>query len=66
MQAWFWQRFRHAVPYRLFALSNFASLLALLSYPVLIEPFLPLAAQSWVWSIGYAAFVAPVRRDRAT
>jgi hypothetical protein len=57
VQAWFWQRFRHAVPYRLFALSNFASLLALLSYPVLIEPFLPLAAQSWVWSIAYVAFV---------
>jgi SAM-dependent methyltransferase len=57
VQAWFWQRFRHAVPYRLFALSNFASLLALLSYPVLVEPFLPLVAQSWVWSSGYAVFV---------
>src|SRR5688572_12658998 len=57
VQVWFWQRFRHAVPYRLFALSNFASLLALLSYPVLIEPFLPLAAQSIGWSIGYGAFV---------
>ena len=57
VQAWFWQSFRHAVPYRLFALSNFASLLALLSYPVLIEPFLPLAAQSWLWSIGYGGFV---------
>jgi SAM-dependent methyltransferase len=56
VQAWFWQCFRHAVPYRLFALSNFASLLALLSYPVLIEPYLPLAAQSWVWSIAYVAF----------
>ncbi|HET9405192.1 MAG TPA: fused MFS/spermidine synthase, partial [Burkholderiales bacterium] len=44
-------------PYRLFALSNFASLLALLSYPVLIEPFLPLAAQSWLWSIAYAGFI---------
>ena len=29
VQAWFWQRFRHTAPYRLFALSNFASLLAL-------------------------------------
>jgi SAM-dependent methyltransferase len=58
VQAWFWQNFRHAVPYRLFALSNFASLLALLSYPVLIEPFLPLAVQSWVWSIAYCGFVA--------
>jgi hypothetical protein len=57
VQAWFWQRFRHAVPYRLFALSNFASLMALLSYPVLIEPFLPLVAQSWVWSSAYAMFV---------
>jgi hypothetical protein len=47
VQVWYWQSFRHSVPYRLFALSNFASLLALLSYPVLIEPFLPLAAQSW-------------------
>ena len=56
VQAWFWQSFRHAVPYRLFALSNFASLLALLSYPVLIEPFIPLAAQSWLWSAGYVAF----------
>jgi hypothetical protein len=57
VQAWFWQSFRHAVPYRLFALSNFASLLALLSYPVLIEPFLPLAAQSWMWSAAYVGFV---------
>jgi hypothetical protein len=56
VQAWFWQRFRHAVPYRLFALSNLASLAALLSYPVLIEPFLPLVAQSWMWSAGYGAF----------
>jgi SAM-dependent methyltransferase len=56
VQAWFWQRFRHAVPYRLFALSNFASLLALLSYPVLIEPFFPLAVQSLSWSAAYVAF----------
>lgn len=56
VQAWFWQCFRHAVPYRLFALSNFASLLALLSYPVLVEPFLPLAVQSWSWSVAYGAF----------
>jgi SAM-dependent methyltransferase len=57
VQAWFWDRFRHAVPYRLFALSNFASLMALLSYPVLIEPFVPLLAQSWVWSSAYCVFV---------
>jgi hypothetical protein len=56
VQAWYWRRSRHAVPYRLFALSNFASLLALLSYPVLIEPYLPLVAQSVSWSVAYAVF----------
>lgn len=56
VQAWYWRRFRHVVPYRLFALSNFASLLALLSYPVLVEPFLTLDMQSISWSAAYAVF----------
>jgi hypothetical protein len=56
VQAWFWRRFHHAVPYRLFALSNLASLLALLSYPVLIEPVLTLVRQSVSWSAAYATF----------
>lgn len=43
-------------PYRLYALSNFASLLALLTYPVLIEPWIPLRRQLDVWSGGYALF----------
>src|SRR5688572_11309125 len=55
-QAWFWRRFHHAVPYRLFALSNFASLLALLLYPVMIEPYLTLVRQSVSWSVAYAVF----------
>ncbi|HYH43441.1 MAG TPA: fused MFS/spermidine synthase, partial [Burkholderiales bacterium] len=55
-QAWFWRRFHHAVPYRLFALSNFASLLALLLYPVLIEPYFALVRQSVAWSVAYAIF----------
>ena len=58
VQAWFWRRFHHAVPYRLFALSNLASLLGLLCYPVLVEPFLSLSMQSTAWSIGYALFAA--------
>jgi hypothetical protein len=37
LQSWYWRRFRSAVPYRLFALSNFASLLALLGFPVLFS-----------------------------
>src|SRR5690349_15981090 len=56
VQVWFWRRFHHTVPYRLFALSNFASLLALLSYPVVIEPALTLLQQSMSWSVAYGAF----------
>ena len=56
LQSWYWRHFKTAAPYRLFALSNFASLLALLSYPVLIEPFLRLAMQSVSWSAIYAGF----------
>jgi SAM-dependent methyltransferase len=57
LQAWFARRFRHAVPYRLFALSNLASLLALLAYPVLIEPWVSTATQSVTWSLFYGLFV---------
>ncbi len=56
LQSWYWRHFKVAAPYRLFALSNFASLLALLSYPVAIEPFLRLAVQSYSWSALYACF----------
>jgi SAM-dependent methyltransferase len=42
LQSWYWRRFQAVVPYRLFALSNFASLLALLGFPVLFEPWLDL------------------------
>lgn len=47
----------HQTPYRLFALSNFASLAALLSYPFLIEPSFDTRLQSLGWSAGYAVFV---------
>ena len=43
--------------YRYFSLSNLASLLSLLSYPVLIEPFSTLRQQAHGWSWGYGAFV---------
>ncbi len=57
LQSWYWRRFKAAVPYRLFALSNFASLLALLGFPVLLEPWFGLVELGWSWSIAYAAFV---------
>jgi hypothetical protein len=58
LQAWFARRFQHAIPYRLFALSNLASLLALLAYPVMVEPWVTTLTQSYAWSICYALFVA--------
>ncbi len=57
LQAWYWQRFRVAVPYRLFALSNFASLLALIGFPVLFEPYFTLPQLGWGWSALYAALI---------
>jgi len=45
-------------PYTLFALSNAASLLALLSFPFLIEPRLASHSQAIVWSAVFAVFVA--------
>jgi len=59
MQAWYARAFlaRGAQPYRLYALSNLASMLALLSYPVLVEPVLAVTPQAWIWSAGYALFV---------
>lgn len=59
MQAWYARAFlgRGAQPYRLYALSNLASMLALLSYPVLVEPVLAVTPQAWIWSAGYGLFV---------
>ena len=56
MQVW-WSRLQgSAIPYRLYALSNLASLLALAAYPTLIEPQLTLRVQRIVFAVGFAAF----------
>ena len=56
---WWWAGRRAAqFPYRLFALSNAASLAALLAYPVSIEPALPLRVQLRWWSGAYLGLVA--------
>jgi hypothetical protein len=47
-------------PYFLYAASNAGSLLALLSYPFLIEPAIPLKGQTVLWSLGYLFLVALV------
>ena len=59
LQQWF-ARTGHrsaADPYFLYAASNLGSLLALLSYPVVIEPTLRLMDQSRVWTIGYGLLI---------
>ena len=58
LQAWFSRREPGRSPYRLYALSNLGSLLGLLTYPFLIEVFVPLQGQAWVWMTGYALFTA--------
>jgi hypothetical protein len=57
IQAWFARRHPGRSPYRLFALSNLASMLALLGYPFLLEPWIATRTQAWGWSAGYAVFV---------
>ena len=56
LQAWFARRHPGRNPYRLFALSNLASLTALLAYPFAIEPWIPTRTQAYLWSAVYALF----------
>jgi SAM-dependent methyltransferase len=53
VQSWYAERFPGRSPYRLFALSNLASMLALLAYPTLVEPRLGTRMQSYGWSAAY-------------
>lgn len=56
LQSWLAQVNLGSQVYRLFSLSNLASLLALLSYPFLIETQATLRAQAVGWSVLFAAF----------
>jgi len=56
VQAWHARSHPGAAPYRLFALSNLGSMLALLSYPLLVEPMLALGKQAATWSAGFVVF----------
>lgn len=57
LQAWSVRRFPGRSPYRLYALSNAGSLLALLSYPFVFEPALRVPMQLALWSWAQVAFV---------
>lgn len=59
LQAWFARSYpatRNV--YRLFALSNGASLVALIAYPFVVEPYISTREQSISWSVAYAVFAA--------
>ncbi len=56
VQAWFSRARPGANPYRLFAVSNFASLLALVGYPLFVEPNLTNGQQVYGWSWMFAGF----------
>ena len=55
-QVWWVEAMPGASPYGFYALSNVGSLLALVAYPVWVEPLLRLRAQAWVWSGGLIVF----------
>jgi len=57
LQSWFFRREPGRTPYRLYALSNAGSLIALGSYPVLVEPLLDIDRQAAIWSTVFALFV---------
>ncbi len=56
VQTWYARARSASEPYHLFALSNLASLLALLSFPFLIEPHIPSHRQALLWSALFAIF----------
>ncbi len=60
VQAWYARVFggeEGQEPYALYAASNLGSLLALLAYPLIIEPGLTLTVQRFSWTSGYLVFI---------
>jgi hypothetical protein len=47
-------------PYFLYGASNIGSMLALIAYPIALEPFMGLHSQSWMWAIGYFVLIGTV------
>jgi hypothetical protein len=56
LQVWYARQQGSPVPWRFFALSNAGSLLALLAYPALIEPYFSLPMQRGLWICGFALY----------
>jgi hypothetical protein len=56
VQSWYGLSSKTTTPYRLYAVSNVGSLLALLSYPFLVEPAIPLRTQALAWAALFGLF----------
>lgn len=56
VQAWFSRAFPGASPYRLYSLSNIGSLLALITFPFVFEPYLELGYLAIIWRLAFAIF----------
>ena len=60
IQAWYSQVYENRSPYRLYAVSNFSSMVALLSYPFIIEPAIDTPTQGMYWSYAFLGFTCIV------
>ena len=56
LQLWLARAEDSGIPWKLFALSNAGSLLALVLYPTAIEPYFSLSVQREAWDIGFALY----------
>jgi len=56
VQAWYARALPAGTPYRLYSLSNLGSLVALLSYPFVVERVLSTNVQSYTWSALFVMF----------
>jgi len=55
LQSWFTRTHPGRMPYRLYSLSNLGSLLGLLTYPFLVEPWFSLRTQARIWTIDFSS-----------
>ena len=60
MQRWYALTGNQGNPYALYAASNVGSFAGLISYPLLVEPFMPMLSQNWLWTGIYIVLVVAV------
>ncbi len=56
LQSWRGQTQAGTPPWRLYALSNLGSLVALLAYPTIVEPRITVSTQAWLWAAGFVVY----------